>query len=86
MSGSGDATGDSWAGEIWSSSSSELEDKTAVLAGADLRRGVVDLVAGRGGLNAVALRLGADFEESGIVRQFHMRYDLGRPASCLKAS
>ena len=53
----------------------------AVLAGADLRRGVVDIfVAGRGGLKAVALRLGADFEDSGIIRQFNISCDVVRPA------
>ncbi len=81
-----DATGDFCAGEDWSSSSEELEEKMAALTGADLRRGVVDLVAGRGGLKAVALRLGADFEASGIVRQLDMRYDFGRPSKSLVTS
>ena len=62
------ATGESLAAEDWSSSSEELEEKVGALAGADLRRGaeVVDLEAGRGGLKAAGLRLGADFEASGI--------------------
>jgi len=45
VSGGAGATGDSWAAEDWSSSSEELEEKTAALDGADLRRGVIDLVA-----------------------------------------
>jgi hypothetical protein len=85
VSGGAGATGDSCAAEDWSSSSEELEEKVAALDGADLRRGVVDLVAGRGGLKAVALRLGADFEDSGMIRQFDMRYDLVRSARHLVA-
>ena len=64
-----DAAGVSSEADACSSSSEELEEKTGALAGADFRRGAAttDLEAGRGGLKAVGFRLGADFEDSGML-------------------
>ena len=64
-------SGDFCVGDEASSSSEELIETVGARAGADLRRGAAVeafvLEAGRGGLKAVALRLCAGFDGSGMI-------------------
>lgn len=64
------APGEAWTEEEANSSSEELMVTAAARAGADLRRVVsveaFGLEAGRGGLNAGALRFGAGFAAAGM--------------------